>query len=446
MDKALILLQLQKQALQAESLDACVFVIVNRTLNLIPYEQAVFFKSTEDGFRAHAISGNAIIDPKGPYSQFFNRIFGDLLKSNTQKEDSFCITLDATSFTGDDAQDWQDLSLAHNLLLVLRTPQDGILGCVLLQRAKAFDQPERAVLEELGSGYCYALALQRARLKKGGFSGFSLASGLNKKTRRYIALGLLALAFLPVRLTITAPAEITAQDSKTLTAPFAGMLMDITIQPGDTVKTGDILGVMDMEELKAAEQSALQALELAQISLSRSRRESLSDSDKKYEISRLQGEIKTRQIEYDYAKTLMERTQIISPQDGIAVFADANALKGKPVAAGQPLMEIADASSLELLIRVPVDAMIPFADQASAGFYPSAAPLSGYKAALITTTYQSSADPDGLMTYKIRAAITDPEGLKIGWKGTAKIYGNWSILGYAILRRPLLALRNITGV
>jgi biotin carboxyl carrier protein len=445
MDKALTLLHLQKQALQAEGLDAAVFVMINRTLNLIPYEQGVFFKSGENGIRAHAISGNAIIDPKGPYSQFFNRIFGDLLKTNTQ-ENSFCIILDEKSFTGADAEDWQELSLAHNLLLVLRTPHDDVLGCVLFQRAKRFEQAEMAVLEELGAGYAAALALHRARAEQKRFSGFFHSQGMSRKSKRYALLALIALALFPVRLSITAPAEIIAQDSKAITAPFAGMIEDVTVRPGDSVKKGDILAQMSKEELEAAEQSALQALELARISLSRARRESLADPDKKYEISRLQGEIKTREIEYNYAKTLMERATITSPQNGLALFADANSLKGKPVSAGQIIMMIADDRAPELLIRVPVDAMIPLDENAKGGFYPSAKPLSSYKAELLGTTYQASADPDGLMTYKIRARLNDTGDLKIGWKGTAKLYGGWSILSYAVLRRPLLALRNLTGV
>ena len=142
----------------------------------------------------------------------------------------------------------------------------------------------------------------------------------------------------------------------------------------------------------------------------------------------------------------MEQSTIKSPQAGIAIFSDPNDLIGKPVAIGQELMLIANPEKIELLIRVPTDAMIELNNNAAITFFPNSAPLSNFQGHLISSGYQASADPDGLLTYKLRATIDNSEQLRIGWKGTAKIKGDWSFLGYSILRRPIIALRNILGV
>jgi tetrameric-type glycyl-tRNA synthetase alpha subunit len=92
------------------------------------------------------------------------------------------------------------------------------------------------------------------------------------------------------------------------------------------------------------------------------------------------------------------------------------------------------------------DAMIPLKEDANISFYANAAPLRSYSGAMMDAGYQASADPDGLMTYKLHAQLDRDNDLRIGWKGTAKIYGNWTILGYSLLRRPLIALRNLTGI
>lgn len=109
-------------------------------------------------------------------------------------------------------------------------------------------------------------------------------------------------------------------------------------------------------------------------------------------------------------------------------------------------MMIANPQTLELLVRVPADAMIPLEKNADVSFYANAAPLRAYAGATLNAGYQASADPDGLMTYKLRAQLDSDDDLRIGWKGTAKIYGEWTILGYSLLRRPLIALRNLTGL
>ena len=51
------------------------------------------------------------------------------------------------------------------------------------------------------------------------------------------------------------------------------------------------------------------------------------------------------------------------------------------------------------------------------------------------------------MTYKIRGKFTDKnENMRIGWTGTGKVYGKWTILGFNILRRPLVAIRSKLGI
>ena len=109
-------------------------------------------------------------------------------------------------------------------------------------------------------------------------------------------------------------------------------------------------------------------------------------------------------------------------------------------------MEIAAPGNTQLLVRIPVDALIDFDHDAGLYFYPNVSPLKKIKADITAVGYQASPDPDGLLTYKVRATFDDKEqAFRIGWKGTAKIYGDWTVLSYAVLRRPLIALRQLGG-
>ena len=114
---------------------------------------------------------------------------------------------------------------------------------------------------------------------------------------------------------------------------------------------------------------------------------------------------------------------------------------------GEKLMLIANPNDTELLIRIPIDSLLPISEKSKTSFYLNVTPLSSYCATIKSIGYQASPDPDGLLTYKMRADIKQKDkDLRIGWKGTAKIKSNWSILGYAVLRKPLIALRNLLGL
>ncbi|MFP4313056.1 MAG: efflux RND transporter periplasmic adaptor subunit [Alphaproteobacteria bacterium] len=446
MDKALTLIALQKDALQAQSLEECVFQITNKTHQLVKYDQAIFFENSHGIFKAKTVSGNATIDPKGSHTSIIERIIKSRLSQQISNESaSAIIVIDpANDIAGADQDSWKNFAATHNLLIPFKTPLEKDLGALLLQREKKFDEAEQAILEELASAYSHALALQHLRQKQKMRSIFIFGGWTRRK--KWAAVLILLLFFLPVRLSVSAPAEIVAEKSKIVSAPFEGMIDNVLVKPGDSVQEGQILLRMDEDALKSRAQSAAQALELARVSLSRVRREALANPEKKAELNKLQAEIKAREIEYKYANTLLEKSAITSPQKGVAVFPSTNALRGKPVVSGERLVQIADPQSKELLIRVPAEAMMDFDQNAQVKFYSGISPLSSYEGHVLSIGYQASADPDGLLTYKVRAAIPDHENLRIGWKGTAKIYDEWSILGYAILRRPLIALRNITGL
>lgn len=442
MDKLLTLLNLKKLVMEAGNEDEAAFHIVNKTHTLVAYDQAILLRYYDVSLKAVAVSGNAVIDPTGPHASLLQSILPQITPPSAGKKAPQVHDIKPQHISSQDKDKWSVIARPHNIVLILETTKEGRMGCVFLQRQKPFSDAERTLLGELTNGYSSALALHILRSKSLRFSSLSL----NSKTKKIIAAALVLAFFMPVKLTITAPAEIVAEDSKAITAPFQGMIDDISVSPGDIVQKGDTLISMDREALRAEAASASQALELARISLSRTRREALADPQKKAEISALEAKIESRQIEFDYAQDLLNRSILTSPQNGVAVFSDTNSLNGKPVGAGEKIMMIANPQTLELLVRVPVDAMIPLKENAKISFYANAAPLRGYAGEALNAGYQASADPDGLMTYKLRAGLQRHDDLRIGWKGNAKIYGNWTILGYSLLRRPLIALRNMTGL
>ena len=77
----------------------------------------------------------------------------------------------------------------------------------------------------------------------------------------------------------------------------------------------------------------------------------------------------------------------------------------------------------------------------------SVKPLTPVDAHLVETSYQAVLSPiNGVASYRLRAALDESgTSARIGLRGTAKLYGNWVVFGYYVLRRPLASLREWTG-
>lgn len=442
MDKILILLDLIKQASTAEDKNAFIFTALNKTNDLIPYKQAIFWQNTDFGIKISDVSGNMTVDKNGPYAQYLKTY----IKSNIQDKDRNKVQLFShDTIHASQQSDWTEHIGAHSASVTLQTDEEGLMAGLWLEREKPFNEAEQNILEELATAYAQSYALLTMRERA------SLLSPLKriKKHQRILFLLFVITCLTPVRLTVTAPTEIVARSPIVITVPFDGVIDEITVNPGDNVKIGQTLFVMDRTDLEGKIKTTDQALKSAQRNLSRLRREVLRAPEKKSEITSLNSQIAERKIEYEHAEKLLERSNAKSPTDGLAIFSDSNEFEGQPVSTGTKIMTIADPRKSELLIRVPIDTMLPINEKSPVEFFLNVTPLKGHKAKIISMGYQPSADADGILSYKIRAQITEKNNaspIRIGWKGTAKIKGEWTILAYSILRRPLIAIRNLTGV
>lgn len=426
MDKLFALLELQHRAQEAQSRDALVHIIVNETLKIIPYTQAVFFSPDAFSVRLERASGNAVLDPQGLYATDIKKYIGAALK--------------------DDRARLVPLDPAHHktagAVLFFRTAEEGLLGGLWLENQSPYNDAERRILEELTLSYAQSLALWDLRRASSFLPSFA-GQGRWKK----IALAaLVLLAFLPVRLTISAPAEIVARQAEIVTAPFDGMIEKVDVEPGDAVKEGDLLATMESRSLQAQMDMAEQEILIAQSALSRMQRESLTSPEKKMNLVELQQDIESKKIARDYAQGMKGRSEIRATTGGVAVFSGSHPLEGKPVHTGEKIMTVADPENYELLIRVPVEAMTDIPDEAETSFFLNVSPFVSHGGTIRSIGYQASVDPDGLMTYKLLADLTERRDMRIGWKGTAHIKGRWTVLSYAMIRRPVITLRNLTGI
>lgn len=444
MDKLLNLLDLQKEAHKAKTIENFGFHVVNNSQKLFPYKQAVFWRLDGRSFHLEKISGNAVLDRNGLYALEIKKYLKrEILKKDHNFVKEPILTLTIKDADKGDKDLWKDLFSTHAVITVFATEEDGILGGLWLDCDKAPTPAESKILANLLESYAYTLSNISAIEKKTSF----LTSLFSSKKQKFILLAFLIFFFFPTRLTITAPAEIVADNPYVITAPYDGIMEEIMVDPGDDVHTNMIVAKMDQTSVKAEADRARQSLKTTQTTLSRTGLESLRNEEKRRELQQLRSEIAEKKIELNYAEELLEKTEIMSPVSGVAIFSDANSLEGKPMTTGEKIMVIADPKKAELLIRVPLDSMLPISPESPVEFYLNVSPLKSYSADITSIGYQASQDPDGILSYKVKADFDHSQSdFRIGWEGTAKIQSDWSIMGYAILRKPLIALHNLLGL
>lgn len=76
-----------------------------------------------------------------------------------------------------------------------------------------------------------------------------------------------------------------------------------------------------------------------------------------------------------------------------------------------------------------------------------ALPLESFPGAVSRTSYHAEVLPGDVLAYRVMADLTDVDSrIRIGWQGSAKVYGEKGPLAFVLFRRPFTALRQFLGV
>lgn len=440
------LVLLESQARKQEGIDDLAFMMVNETYRLVPYRQCVFWQRGADGrVRIRTVSGLA---DRGEASPYITWLEGLIRKTLRDKDPVVPLPVRAADLpSGEDRKDWAEWCGAEALLIPFAKTAAGVHpGGLWCDREEAFSESEKHLLGELGEAYGHALDRLNRRYEP--LSG-RLREALKPRKNRLIAAGLVAAVLLfPVRLSVTAPAEIVPHAPFVIASPLDGVIEDILIEPNSRVKAGDPLIQIENTALENQEEIAGKALGVAQAAYARAAREAFSKAESKADVALLKADMEAKSAEYAYARELAALSAIKAPQAGIAIFSDKNALRGQPVQAGERIMLVADPADTEVMIRIPADRFLRVREDIAPRLFLNISPLRSLKLEVASVGYEPAQDADGLLTYKLRARFAE-EGARnpgIGLKGTAKVYGDRTVLIYKVLRRPLAALRRMTGV
>ena len=73
-------------------------------------------------------------------------------------------------------------------------------------------------------------------------------------------------------------------------------------------------------------------------------------------------------------------------------------------------------------------------------------PISSLEGKLLRASYAPSLSPEEVLSYKIGASFDGKKPPRIGFRGTAKVYGSRVPLFYFVLRKPITFMRQYIGI
>jgi hypothetical protein len=170
-----------------------------------------------------------------------------------------------------------------------------------------------------------------------------------------------------------------------------------------------------------------------------------SDPKSRTLIKQLEAKIGEQELQLQYSTTLLSKTIVKSPTDGIAIIDESHEWDGQPVSTGEKVMTIAQPNQVELQIWLPVANAVSFKVGDKIKLYANDNPLKPMYGTINYTSYSAVMTPSKVLAYRLTAQLEDKPLPQIGVQGTAKIYGHKVSMIYYLLRRPLAALRQTLG-
>jgi hypothetical protein len=332
---------------------------------------------------------------------------------------------------------------AHALWLPLSDRAGRSLGGVLFARDEAWRPTDAALLSELGRVWAHELAAFAPRQSLAAKARSLLGSS---RRRRWAAAAAVAACLIPVRMTVLAPAEVTAKDAFIVRAPLDGVIDKLYVQPNQPVAKGALLLGLDATTLQSHYALARKDYDTASEEYRQAQQLAVTDDKQRLDMAMTKGKLDDSVVALDYSAEQLARVKVTAPRAGVAVFADSNDWTGKAVAVGEKIMLLAAPTNVELTAYLPVADDIDVKPGGRLTLYPKNSPLATYEARIDSVAYRAEPTTEGVLAYRIKASFVSGRARPpFGAMGTARFHGRWAPLAYYLLRRPLTFVRQRLG-
>ncbi len=248
----------------------------------------------------------------------------------------------------------------------------------------------------------------------------------------------LLMVVVPVPNRVVADGKLKAMAMRQIPAPFAALLDEVNVKPGDTVVAGQVLGKLDTLELDLQRNRGLAQLEAYEKERDKARMEG------KWADAEMAAQ---RVLEAQAMLALFEdrlaRATLIAPIAGVVTQGDLDEYINAPVEPTQVLFEVMDLTNLRIIVEVDERDIHRIQVGDKGRFAPAGSP--GRRVPLEVTAVVPSAQPrESKNVYRVEAILRNPEDvqyLRPGMAGTVRISDGFSNTFSILTRRAADAIR-----
>ena len=241
--------------------------------------------------------------------------------------------------------------------------------------------------------------------------------------------------------------EIVAKDPAIVSAPMDGIIANILESPNTFVSEDQVLFRYEDTNFRNQYEIAQQNLSKVMAEYKKAVQGAFVQEESNATVLLLKTEVQLREAERDYALERLSQVEVKAKKDGVLLYSNKSDWIGRPISVGQRIMEIADPTQIEVKVDVPVDDAIIMKQQAAIEVFLDAKPLDKLTATLTQASYHATQLPEKILAYQVRGTLQhSPDDVRIGWRGTAKIYGEQVPMYFLLFRKPISATRQFLGV
>lgn len=426
------------------------FVICNETRALVPYRQAALLSLVgRRRTRLVGHSGLADVEADSPYALWLADVV-DHLRGQLEAVDARVpvMAVSRAILPAALAEGWNEWLPPHVWLLPLLDPEKRLRAVLMMAREEPWPQdfddraPEYLLLQAAQTfGHAWWALTGRRR----ALTSMLAQWGASRRVRLAALLVPLVL-LVPVREYALVHAEVVSTRTQVVASPREGVIKRMTVPPNTFAQAGQVIAQLDDTTLDNRLAVARAARATAQLEFHQASQRAIESQTAKAELNLAEGRLREREVEVAALERELAQLSIQAASSGVFVYSDPDDWAGRPVQTGERIGQLADPSSLGVQAWAPVGEAVNLQAGAPMTVFLSVAPLAPVSAVLDYAGYQAVEAPDGVASYLLRGHIAgDPKSARIGLRGTARVAGDWTVLGYLMFRRPFAALREWCG-
>lgn len=432
-----LLLKSESEARHTATMGELVFLIANDSMKLARARQVFVVKAKGRRYQVEAVSSVGRVERESPRIRWIESVIQALgVDVGLAERRDFILP----AYCQPDDEEHKSYPFRFFLWLPFRFRDGRVFAGMLLARELPWSEQDTVIPTHISETYGHAWA---------ALTGSQRFAWRPKLWPMAVIIPILVSvgAFVPVPLSVLAPAEVTTVAPRVIASPLDGVIEGILVSPNQSVSEGEPLVKLSDTTLRNELSVAEQNIRVAEANLKKISQGAIADPKMRSELAVASSEMALAVAKRDYAGDMLEKTILTAPAAGIAVYTDPRDWAGRPVATGERIMEIADPEKLELRVDIAVADAIAVKSGVRVRAFLDSDPLHPLNASVRLVSFEAQMIESNTLAYRLYASFDKPEGsTRLGIRGTAQVYGDKVPLIYYLFRRPVAAIRQWLGL